>query len=152
MPSLDEMTAAIGQVAASALSILFVAVVAYVALRLGRRFVTRLLISRIEGNGEDPETRAVSIAESRKRIQTITTMADWLLRLVIITFTILAVLVALGWTSVILLLAAIVAGIAIVAQDVIRDYVGGAIIVHGEPVRHRRLGGDRRRQSARSRP
>lgn len=129
MPSLQDMTSAIRELAASALSILIVAVIAYVILRISRRFVTRMLIRRLELKEDDPEARAITVEETQKRVKTITDLADWLLRLVIVTFTILAILVALGQTTLILVLAAIVAGMAIVAQDVIRDYVGGAIIV-----------------------
>jgi moderate conductance mechanosensitive channel len=129
MPSAEELTTAVGQVAASALQILIVAVLAYVALRIGRRFVTRLILRRVEQADDDPDARAISMAETRKRIETISALADWLLRLVIITFAIVALLVAFDLDSMVLLLAALVAGVAIVAQDVIRDYVGGAIIV-----------------------
>jgi moderate conductance mechanosensitive channel len=129
MPSLTELTTAVGQVAASALAILVVAVMAYLALRIGRRFVTRMILRRLEHAGDDPDARAISIAETRKRIETISALADWLLRLVIITFATVAILVAFELDSIVLLLAALVAGVAIVAQDVIRDYVGGAIII-----------------------
>jgi small conductance mechanosensitive channel len=129
MPSLNDMTSAIRELAASALSILIVAVIAYVILRVGRRFVTPMLIRRLELKEDDPEARATTVEEARKRVKTITDLADWLLRLAIVTFAILAVLVALGQTTLVLVLAALVAGVAIVAQDVIRDYVGGAIIV-----------------------
>ncbi len=129
MPSAEELTTAVGQVAASALSILVVAVLAYLALRIGQRFVTRMILRRLEHVSDDPDARAASIAETTKRIETISALANWVLRLVIITFATVAILVAFNLDSIILLLAVLVAGVAIVAQDVIRDYVGGAIIV-----------------------
>jgi moderate conductance mechanosensitive channel len=129
MPSVHDLSAAIGELAKSALTILVLAVVAYIVLRISRRFVTRILIRRLETTDDDPDTRAITIAETQKRVETISELADWVLRLVIVTFAVLAVLVALGMTSVVLILAAVLAGMAIVAQDVIRDYVGGAIIV-----------------------
>jgi len=129
MPTVDDLTSAIGEVAASALSILLVVIVAYVILLISRRFVLKRLVSRLASHGEDPEARAVSLAETQKRVDTISSIADWLLRLMIVVFTVLAVLFELGLTSVIVVLAVLIAGVALVAQDVIRDYVGGAVIL-----------------------
>lgn len=129
MPTVDDMTSAIGEVARSALSILLVVVIAYVVLLVCRRFLLKPLVARLAPRDEDPEARAVSLAETQKRVDTITSIADWLLRLAIVVFTVLAVLFELGLTSVIVVLAVLIAGVALVAQDVIRDYVGGAIIL-----------------------
>ena len=131
MPSVNDITGGVGSVAESALTILIVVLVAYVLLLVSRRFVTKLVLRRLEllDDGSDPEARAVTIAETRKRIDTITAMADWVLRLLIVTFATLALLYEAGLTSLILVLAVLVAGVALMAQDVIRDYIGGAIIV-----------------------
>ncbi len=129
MPSSEDLTNAIGTVAASALSILIVAVIAYLILRIAQRFVLPVIIRRVQPTDVDDETREMTLAETQKRVDTITWLVDWLLRLVIVTFATLAVLVELGLTSVVLVLAVVVAGMAFVAQDVVRDYVGGMIIV-----------------------
>ena len=129
MPSVNDLTTAMGSVAASALTILIVSVIAYVILKIARRFVIPFVIERLEPSDDDTDTREATIAETQKRVETVSSLAEWLLRIVIVTFAVVAVLVELGQQGLVLVLAAIVAGVALIAQDVLRDYVGGAIIV-----------------------
>jgi small conductance mechanosensitive channel len=125
----NDAVESIGRAAGPVLVILVVAVTAYVALRLVGRLVTRVVRGRMREPGEDPVTVSVTDVEARRRLATVTSLVDWIFRLVIIVTAGLAVLLVLDLTPVIVVILVLLAVVAVVARDVIRDYVGGVLIV-----------------------
>jgi small conductance mechanosensitive channel len=126
---MNDAVETINRSAGPILVVLLVAVVAYIALRLIGRVVTRVVRRRLERDASDPLSRSLTDVETRKRLATVTSLVDWLFRLVIIVAASLAILIALDLTPVILFVVVLLAVVAVVARDVIRDYVAGILIV-----------------------
>ena len=126
---MPDMTAVVQSVAASAVQILVIALIAYVVLRICRRFLSGVMVRALERRENDPDVRELTRIETEQRVATLNALVEWVLRLVIIFAAFAAVLVALDMAPVIGLIGLLLAAAAFVAQDVIRDYVGGAIIV-----------------------
>ncbi len=126
---MPDINAGVQALAASALQILIVAVVAYIVLRLSRRYVSGIMVRALQRREADPEIRELTRPENEQRVATLNALVGWVLRLIIIVAAGSALLVAFGLTPVIGLIGLLLAAAAFVAQDVIRDYVGGAIIV-----------------------
>ena len=126
---MPDINAGVQALASSALQILIVAVVAYIVLRLSRRYVSGIMVRALQRREADPEIRELTRPENEQRVATLNALVGWVLRLIIIVAAGSALLVAFGLTPVIGLIGLLLAAAAFVAQDVIRDYVGGAIIV-----------------------
>ena len=57
---MPDMNAAVQALAASALQILIVAVVAYIVLRLSRRYVSGIMVRALQRREADPEIRELT--------------------------------------------------------------------------------------------
>ena len=126
---MNDAVETVDRAAGPVLIILVVAVVAYVALRLVGRLVGRIVLGRLRESGEEGASRSIADTEARRRLATVTSLVDWIFRLIIIVTAGLAVLLVLDLTPVIVVILVLLAVVAVVARDVIRDYVGGVLIV-----------------------
>ncbi len=126
-PQIEEM---LRWFAANAAVLLLAVVVGLIVLRLGRGFIHRalertLLRSAIKA-GLPPD---LAEAEAAKRARTLEGLLNSLLRLAVIGILVLVVLAVLDLLSIIAALGLIGAAIAFAGQDIIRDYLNGALIV-----------------------
>src|SRR5262245_53027222 len=126
---MDDAVDTINRSAGSILIVLVVAIVAYIALRLLGRVVTPIVLRRLRADADDPLSRSLTDVETRKRLATVTSLVDWLFRIVIVVTAAFGILVALNLTPVIVVALVLLAVVAVVARDVIRDYVAGVLIV-----------------------
>jgi small-conductance mechanosensitive channel len=120
---------AINQWAGPILVVLVVALVAYLGVRFVGRAVTPFVLERLRSTGDDHLTRSLNDAETRKRLTTVSALVDWLFRVLIIATAVFAILAVLNLTAVMVAILVLVAVVGVVARDVIRDYVGGVLIV-----------------------
>jgi len=121
---------AINKWAVPILVVLLVALVAYLALRFIGRRVTPFVLERMRASGDETHLgRSLTDAETRKRLATITALVDWLFRVLIVGTAVFAILAVLNLTVVIVAILILFAVVGVVARDVIRDYVGGVLIV-----------------------
>jgi small conductance mechanosensitive channel len=126
---MTETLETVDRAAGPVLVILIVAIVAYVAMRLIGRLATPFILRRLSKVEDDPLSRSLGDAEVRKRLATVSALVDWVFRVLIIGAAVLAILVLLDLTPVIVAILVVFAVAAVVARDVIRDYVGGLLIV-----------------------
>jgi small-conductance mechanosensitive channel len=127
-PQLDDLVQWLG---ANAIALLIIVVGAFVILRLGRGVIHRMLERSLRRSalaaGVIPE--ALIDAEVTKRATTLEGLLYSLLRLAVIGVVILVVLAMFDLFSIIAALGLIGAAIAFAGQDIIRDYLNGALIV-----------------------
>lgn len=109
------------------LLVLVIALGAYLLLRLVGRMLIPSVMRRV--GGEETGDGSPADIEKRKRVATIGALVDWLFRLLIVGGAVIAILVVLDLELIIVAILLVVAVIALVAKDVIRDYVAGVIIL-----------------------
>jgi small conductance mechanosensitive channel len=121
---------AIDRWAAPILVVLVVALIAYLGLRLVGQRLTPYVLRQMHGTAEEHHLgRSLTDAETKQRLATITALVDWLFRVLIVSTAIFAILAVLDLTVVIVAILLVIAIVGVVARDVIRDYVGGVLIV-----------------------
>jgi small conductance mechanosensitive channel len=129
LPDPAQLASALPALFSPALKILVVAFVALIALRfispVVRRSITRMLLRGSDKSDPQHLTRE----DIERRVATLSALAEWLLRLLVSLTAGVVILIALDLTAVLAAAAIVIAAIAVVAQDVIRDYVSGTIIV-----------------------
>jgi small conductance mechanosensitive channel len=113
----------------TALIVLVVALVALILLRVTRGSVQRWLLRRMARQTADESLDRLTREDAARRVRTISALFEWVLRLLVIGAAAAVILIALGLTELIIAIAIVLAAIAVAAQNVIRDYVGGVIIV-----------------------
>lgn len=123
------MTEEVQRVGGPILLVIVIALVAYLLLRVVGRRLIPTLIRRLGGVGDGSSEGDAADLEKRKRVATIGALVDWLFRLLIVGGATIAILVVLDLDIVIIAILVIVAIIGLVAKDVIRDFVGGVIIL-----------------------
>src|SRR6476659_3834798 len=106
-------------VAGTILTVALVAIAAFVLLTVVGRVVNRLIMARFHDRQAGAADLTAADEATRKRLATISSLIEWLLRVVIVSFAAVAVLVML----------VMIAIVGVVARDVIRDYVGGFLII-----------------------
>jgi small conductance mechanosensitive channel len=113
----------------TALIVLVVALVALILLRVTRGSVQRLLMRRMARQTADESMDRLTREDAARRVRTLSALFEWVLRLFVIGAAAAVILIAVGLTELIVAIAIVLAAIAVAAQNVIRDYVGGVIIV-----------------------
>ena len=123
------MTDAINRVGGPILLVIVIALAAYLLLRLVGRMLMPTLMRRLGGATNEMTGGAPADAERRKRVATIGALVDWLLRLLIGGGAAIAILLVLELEVIIFAILVVIAIIGLVGKDVIRDYLGGVIIM-----------------------
>src|SRR6476619_8478335 len=116
-------------VAGTILAVALIAIAAFVLLTVVGRVVNRLIMARFHDRQAGAADLTAADEATRKRLATISSLIEWLLRVVIVSFAAVAILVVLGLTAVIALILVMIASVGGGARDVIRDYVGGFLII-----------------------
>jgi small conductance mechanosensitive channel len=116
-------------IAVTLVKVAVIALVAWLLLRLVGRVVERIVLARLNATESSQHARTAADEEARKRLTTITSLVDWVLRVLILSFAGAAILIVLDLQAVIVLIAAMLAIVGVVARDVIRDYVGGFLVI-----------------------
>jgi len=131
-PSVMEITVPAGllqDIVWTLVKVGLIALIASVLLGLVGRVVERIVMARIRVTQDDEHALTAADEEARKRLTTITSLVEWLFRLVIVGFAAVAILVVLELNAVIALILVMIAIVGVVARDVIRDYVGGFLVI-----------------------
>ena len=123
------MTDAINRVGGPILIVIVIALAAYLLLRLVGRMLMPTLIRRLGGADDETRDDPSPDIERRKRVATIGALVDWLLRLLIVGGATIAILLVLDLEVVIFAILVVIAIVGLVGKDVIRDYLGGVIIM-----------------------
>ena len=123
------MTDAINRVGGPILIVIVIALAAYLLLRLVGRMLMPTLIRRLGGADDETTDDPSPDIERRKRVATIGALVDWLLRLLIVGGATIAILLVLDLEVVIFAILVVIAIVGLVGKDVIRDYLGGVIIM-----------------------
>jgi small conductance mechanosensitive channel len=113
----------------TAIRILIVAVAALFVLRLSMPFVRRLVARRLERQQDAHDTDQLGREDVQRRVATVTSLVEWVLRIVVIVAATVVLLLAFDLTPVILGILVVLAAIGFAAQEVIRDYVAGLLIM-----------------------
>ena len=116
-------------IALTVLKVASIALVAAILLRVVGRAVERVVMARLPTQHVDEHAPTAADVESRKRLTTITSLIVWVFRVLIVGFAAVAVLVVLDLDAVIALILVMIAIVGVVARDVIRDYVGGFLLI-----------------------
>lgn len=111
------------------LIVLAIALVALILLRVTRGSVQRWLLRRMARQTQDESLDRLTREDAARRVKTLSALFEWILRLLVIGAAVAVILIAVGLTEVIIAIAIVIAALAVVAQNVIRDYVAGVIIV-----------------------
>lgn len=119
----------VSRAAGPVLVILVVALVIYAVARIVGRIVGQVLYRRMDAAEAEGADTVASRLEARRRFATVTALVDWVFRVLIGGFAVLAILVVLDLTPVIAAVLLVIAVVAVVARDVIRDHVGGMLVV-----------------------
>jgi len=123
------VTDAINRVGGPILIVIVIALAAYLLLRLVGRMLMPTLIRRLGGADDETTDGPSPDIERRKRVATIGALVDWLLRLLIVGGATIAILLVLDLEVVIFAILVVIAIVGLVGKDVIRDYLGGVIIM-----------------------
>jgi len=123
------VTDAINRVGGPILIVIVIALAAYLLLRLVGRMLMPTLIRRLGGADDETRDDPSPDIERRKRVATIGALVDWLLRLLIVGGATIAILLVLDLEVVIFAILVVIAIVGLVGKDVIRDYLGGVIIM-----------------------
>ena len=123
------MTDAINRVGGPILIVIVIALAAYLLWRLVGRMLMPTLIRRLGGADDETTDDPSPDIERRKRVATIGALVDWLLRLLIVGGATIAILLVLDLEVVIFAILVVIAIVGLVGKDVIRDYLGGVIIM-----------------------
>jgi small conductance mechanosensitive channel len=113
----------------TAIRILIVAVGALIVLRLSMPFVRRLVARHLERQQDAPGAEQLGQEDVQRRVATVSSLVEWVLRIVVIVAATVVLLIALDLTPVIVGILVVLAAIGFAAQEVIRDYVAGLLIM-----------------------
>ena len=123
------MTDAIDRVGGPILIVIVIALAARHPPALVGRMLMRLLIRRLGGADDETTDGPSPDIERRKRVATIGALVDWLLRLLIVGGATIAILLVPDLEVVIFAILVVIVIVGLVGKDVIRDYLGGVIIM-----------------------
>ncbi len=131
MPKVNGRTLAdVGDwLAAHGLVVVLIIIGAYLALRLGRVVIHRLVERTLSRQATDNTTQELSAVELKKRVDTLEALAARVLRLVVLVAATFLVFDTLDLLPALAGLGLLGAALAFAFQDVIRDLVNGALIV-----------------------
>jgi moderate conductance mechanosensitive channel len=115
--------------ATTGLAILAVVVIAWVVLRLLRPLVHRLVMTALDRRAVETTAEELSAVELRKRVETIEAFVNGVVRIVVVVVLVAFTLSALGLLPALAGLSVVGAALAIVLQNVIRDYMNGVFII-----------------------
>jgi small-conductance mechanosensitive channel len=101
----------------------------WVALRLSRPVIRRLVARALDRRATESTAQELSAVELRKRVETIEAFLNGLARLAVVLLIIAVALAALGLLPALAGLSILGAALAIVLQNVIRDYLNGMFIL-----------------------
>lgn len=130
MPDLGDQGAQLVRfVETSGLKLLVSTVLALVAFRAARPAVHRALTGLVERRRGDDEEEQLGLEETRKRIETVESLVSRALRFAVVVLFALVVLTVFDLFPVVAGLGLVVAALTVAGQEVIRDYIMGALIL-----------------------
>jgi small-conductance mechanosensitive channel len=115
--------------AKSGLTLLVLIVTAWVVVRLLRPIVHRVVMTALDRRAVDTTAQELSAVELRKRVETIEAFVNGVVKIIVVVVLIAFTLAALGLLPALAGLTVLGAALAIVLQDVIRDYLNGVFII-----------------------
>lgn len=115
--------------ATTGLALLVISFTAWVVLRLLRPIVHRLVMAALDRRAVETTTEELSAVELRKRVETIEAFTNGVVRIVVVVVVIAFILAALGLLPALAGLSVVGAALALVLQNVIRDYMNGVFII-----------------------
>ena len=113
----------------SGLQIVLILVAAGLVLWLARPVVHRIVFSALDRRATEDTAQELSAVELRKRVETIEAFAVQVVSLLVVVGVFFLVLAVLGLLPAIAGLGLLGAALALVAQDLIRDYINGIYIL-----------------------
>lgn len=113
----------------SGLVLLLLVVASWILLRILRTVIHRLVTRALDRRATDTTAQELSTVELRKRVDTIEAFANGVARLAVVVVIVAVALAVLGLVPALAGLSVLGAALALVAQNVIRDYINGMYIL-----------------------
>lgn len=111
------------------LLLLLLALGGWLLLRVLRPIVHRLVMGALDRRATDTTAQELSAVELRKRVETIEVFVNGVARLAVVVIVVAVAMAALGLIPALAGLSVLGAALALVAQNVIRDYLNGVYIL-----------------------
>lgn len=109
--------------------LLVAAVVAFIAFQLTRPIVHSAVVRLVEHRASADELGQLQVEDTRKRIETLADLVSRVLRGLVIVVLVLVVLTIFDLGPAIAGFGIVAAGLAVAGQDIVRDYLMGALIL-----------------------
>jgi small-conductance mechanosensitive channel len=129
MPDSGALQGLLASLSGAVLPMAALVVVMILALRFARPLVRRALRSGLERRIESGADRDIAVAEVAKRVDTLESLVVSITRIMIVALVVLIVLVFFDLGGVVAGLGLVLAALAFAGQDVVRDYLMGALIL-----------------------
>lgn len=130
MPDLTDQGAQFARfIETGGVKLLVAAVLALVAFRVSRPLVHRAVVGLVERRRSDGDDEQLELEEARKRVGTVEDLVSNALRFVVVVLFVLVTLTVFDLLPVVAGLGLFAAALTVAGQDVIRDYLMGALIL-----------------------
>jgi small-conductance mechanosensitive channel len=129
MPDTGALQGLLGSLSGAVLPMAVLVIVMILALRFARPIVRRMLRAGLERRIETGIDRDIAVAEVAKRVDTLESLVVSITRVIILALVVLIVLVFFDLGAVVAGLGLVLAGLAFAGQDVVKDYLMGALIL-----------------------